>query len=121
MKLARLVILSAGAALLFGCSANPVKMMQSNEAVRTQVMTAIAGDSTMVGSMTDALLNAGPAREILLDKVMGSGEAMQAVMGKIARDPAAVDGIVGLAVQDSAMKAHLMTLLKGIQMGSGAK
>jgi len=59
-------------------------------------------------------------RSLLLDKLMSNGEATQAMMANMARNSTMVDGILGLAVQDSVMKSHVMTLLKGMQM-AGAK
>ena len=59
-------------------------------------------------------------REKILHTVFG-GDAMQSLMAKIARDPTAVDGIIGLAVQESTMKEHVLTLLKGMQIGEGRR
>lgn len=118
----RLEILAAiGVALLVGCAGDPAGMMKTNENVRGNVLGAIATDSVLVSRMVDTLLDNDQARAILIDKVTTDGEAMQALMAKIAREPTAVDGIIGLAVQESTMKAHVLTLLKGIQIGQGQK
>jgi len=51
---------------------------------------------------------------------MGMGEARQALLVDVARDRVLLDGVIQFAVQDTAMRGHILTLFKGMQM-AGAK
>ena len=56
----------------------------------------------------------------MFERVLGSGEARQALLVSVARDPMLLDGVIQFAVQDSAMRTHMLTLFKGMQM-AGAR
>jgi hypothetical protein len=107
--------------ILSSCGGDPTITMRTNPEARARIMGAIASDSALVGRMADTLLHEDRARDILVEKVATNGEAMQALMAKLARDPVAVDGIIGFAVQESTMKQHVLTLLKGIEIGGGRR
>jgi hypothetical protein len=103
---------------MFGCGGDVVKTVTSDAALEARVMGAITADPAMTGRMVDQLLASEPARAVLLEKLMANGDAVQTVMTQFAKDETRIDGILSLAVQDSSMKAHVMTLLKGMQMGA---
>jgi hypothetical protein len=105
---------------LSSCASDPGMLVKTNEEARGKIMAAIASDSALVARMADTLLQEGGAREVMIDKMAANGEAMQILMAKLARDPTAIDGIIGLAVPESTMKEHVLTLLKGIEIGHGA-
>lgn len=116
------VLVAALAVTALGCGGrDPLESIRAGGDARAQTLGAIVADSALTAAVTDTLLDDPRSREILVDRVVNDGEAMQSLMAKIARNPAAVDGIVGLAVQESTMKAHVLTLLRGIQIGEGAQ
>ena len=54
---------------------------------------------------------------LAIDHLMANPGAVQDVMGLMAQDRTRVEGILNLAVQDAEMRDHLMTLLKGMELG----
>jgi len=120
----RRVLFSAvalGCGVLLGCSGDIGQMMASNPEMQARVSDAIVHNSQLAGPMIDKLLASDSSRTWVMDRVMANGPAMQSLMMNIATDPNMIDGVLGLAVQDSSMRSHVMTLLKGIQMAEGAK
>ena len=105
---------------VIGCAGDVAQMITSNAQMRDQVMAAISSHSDLAGAMVDKLLASDSTRTMIMSKLMGNSSAMQSMLMGIARDPTMVDGVLNLAVQDSTMKGHVMTLLKGMQM-AGAK
>lgn len=120
MKLSFGVPMIALGLALASCSSDPGALVRRSESARGKVIGAIAADSAIAGRMLDTLLLDDRNRALLVDKVATHGEAMQTMMARIARDPAAIDGIIGFAVQESTMKAHLFTLMRGIAIGEGS-
>ena len=116
----RIGLVLALAALAAGCAVDVPHMMKSDPTVQSQVMVAIAADSALAAHMTDQLLGDQTTREALERSMMSNGDAAREVMVMVAQDQSRLDAVLGLAVQDSAMKAHVLTLLKGMQM-AGAK
>lgn len=102
---------------LFGCGGDVVTRLLSDASTRTAVMEKVAANPEFAGQMMDRLLGGEATRTVVIQKMMANGDAMQAMMMGMAKDPNAVDGVIGLAVQDSAMRAHVMTLMKGMRMG----
>ena len=115
-----LILLVSGVLGTAGCGGDVVQQMMSNAEVKTKVMDAVTTDPTLAGEMVDKLIGSEASRGLVLDKVMGNGEMTQAIMARIAKDQTMVDGVLNMAVQDSMMRAHVMTLFKGMQMGRGA-
>jgi hypothetical protein len=120
MKRGVMLVGALGLIAVFGCAGDVAKMITSNAEMRDQVMTTISSHSDLAGAMVDKLLASDSTRTMILSKLMGNSSAMQSMMMGISRDPTMVDGVLNLAVQDSSMKSHVMTLLKGMQM-AGAK
>jgi hypothetical protein len=117
----RLLLLAAGALCLTmtsGCG-DPVDRLLASDAQRTRLWDTVAGSPDLSGQVVDRLLSADSTRAALLDRVMGSGGARQAVLMRVATDRNLMEGTVLFAVQDTAMRAHLMTLFRGMEMGSG--
>lgn len=102
---------------LMGCGGDVVKTMSADPGLQSRIMNAITADPVMAGEMANQLLNNEPARKIVIEKLTANGDAMQAVMLEIAKDESRIDGVINLAVQDSAMRTHVMTLFKGMQIG----
>jgi hypothetical protein len=116
----KLVAMMALALLGAGCAMDVPRMMKADANVQSQVMSAIGADSTLAGRMVDQLLGGESTRKMLLDQVMANGDAAQGLMMMVAQDETRLDAVLGLAMQDSSTKAHVMTLLKGMQM-AGAR
>ena len=108
-----------GAALCLlaaSCAMDVPHMMKTDANLQDQVMATIVADSALAGKMAAQLLTVGPTRDSMLDQVMSNGDAAQQVMMMVAKDRTRLDAVLGLAVQDSTMKQHVLTLLKGMQM-----
>jgi hypothetical protein len=113
------VVLAGCAALAAGCAEDVSKQVVSDPATQTKVIEAIAGNPELAGLVLDRLL-AGDTRAQVIEKAMGNGPAVQGILQKVATDQTMVDGVLGIAVQDSAMRGHVLAILKGMQM-AGAK
>jgi hypothetical protein len=92
------------------------KQIMASPEAQAQVMDLIGGNADLAAQMAEKLLGSEATRSMVMDKVAGNGEVMQGLMARMARDQSAVDGMIGLAVQDSAMREHVLTLFKGMQM-----
>ncbi len=113
------LVIALCASLSAGCG-DKVKQMLSASDTQAQVMESIAADSVLAGRMMDQLLGNESGRAFVVGRVLNDGAAAQDVMLRIAKNTTMIDGVLNLAVQDAAMKDHVLTLLKGMQMG-GAK
>src|SRR5262245_2295016 len=97
------------------CAVDVPRLMKSDLALQGRLMTTIAKDSTMTSRMVDALLE-GDLSEAVVNRVLENGAAAQQVMTTMANDRTRLQGILSLAVQDSSMRDHVLTLLKGMEM-----
>ena len=111
-------IAAVAGALVAGCAGDISKRLVSDVAFQTSVMDAIGGNPELARSMMDRLL-AGEARSLAVDRVLANGAVVQGLMARIAQDQTMLDGVINLAVQDSAMRAHVLALFKGMQMVGG--
>jgi len=109
---------AAGAALVSGCGMNMAGQLSSNEQFRTQVFDAIVANRSLANGMVDKLMASDTTRIAIVDKMLANDEVAKQVIVRIATNPDAMDLVMGAAVQDSAMRAHVMTLFKGMQMAS---
>jgi hypothetical protein len=116
--IALLLAAMATATLAAGCG-SPVDQVVKSEELRVQLMEKITGDPTMAVDVVQRLLGSEESQGIVLDQVMNHSDALQALMGRMAKDQTMVDGILNVAVQDSAMRTHVMTLFRGMQMAGG--
>ena len=101
-----------------GCG-DPINVMLANGEHRNQLLDRIASRPDVATDVVNRLLAADSTRTLLLDRVMADGEARQALLTRVAKDRTLMDGAINFAVQDSSMRDHLMTLVKGIEMGGG--
>jgi hypothetical protein len=108
-------IAALGGALVVGCAGDVSKRLVSDAAFQSSVMEAIAANPDLAGTMLDRLL-AGETRALVMERVLANGGAVQGLMTRVAQDQTILDGVINLAVQDSAMRAHVLTLFKGMQM-----
>ena len=113
------LLAAAGLCLLAipGCG-DPVDRLIADEAQRTRLWETVAASPELQGQIVDRLLGADSTRSALVDRMMGSGGARQAVLMRVATDRSMMEATVHFAVQDTAMRGHLMTLFRGMEMGA---
>jgi hypothetical protein len=122
MKHSRLAILAVAALVVVaGCSADVATQLTSNEQVRTQVFDAIAANPQLSGALVDKLMSADSTRIGTVDKMLANDEVAKQVIVRVAMSKDAMDLVIGAAVRDSAMRVHVITLLKGVEMASKQK
>ena len=102
-----------------GCG-DAVHRMLADPASRSKLFQAIAADSSLTREASDRLLAEDPSRALVFERLLAIGEARQALLVEVARDRMMLDGVIQFAVQDTAMRGHILTLFKGMQM-AGAK
>jgi hypothetical protein len=105
-------------AVAAGCSGDVGTMIKSNAELWDKVMVAFAGNGELAGQMTDRLLATDSTRAIVIDRLFGNGSATVAMLTRVATDRTKIEAVLKLAVQDSAMKTHVLTLLRGMEMGA---
>ena len=111
----------AAAALLAACSADVPKQVAGNAQVREQVMGVIAADGTMAEEMTKRLMASDSLRGRVIETMLADENGAKYVIARIGRNPEAVDYVLQAAASDSAGRAHLMTLFKGMQIAMQSK
>lgn len=102
-----------------GCG-DPVHRMLADPASRSKLFEAIGADSTLTREVADRLLSEEASRSRVFERLLAMGEARQALLVDVARDRMLLDGVIQFAVQDTAMRGHILTLFKGMQM-AGAR
>lgn len=112
--------IAAAAIALAGCGGDVAQQLTSNSEFRNQALGAIAGNGELAGAMVDSLLAGESGRTVLVDRVLANGVVVQDMIGRMAKDQTSVDAMINLAVQDTAMRAHVLAMFKGMQM-VGAK
>jgi hypothetical protein len=104
--------------VMAGCG-DPISRMLGTDSTRALLLDRIASRADVATDVVNRLLAADSTRALLLDRVMADGETRQAVLTLVAKDRTLMDGAINFAVQDSSMRDHLMTLVKGMEMGGG--
>ncbi len=104
---------------MLGCG-DAVHRMLADPATRSKLFEAIGADSLLTREAADRLLGEDASRSLVFERLLGMGEARQALLVDVARDRMLLDGVIQFAVQDTAMRGHILTLFKGMQM-AGAK
>jgi hypothetical protein len=95
--------------------------IKTNPQVRERAMNAIASDGELAVEMTRTLLANDSLRVRVVETVLREDKSAQYILARIGHEPDAVDLVLQAAAADSAGRAHLMTLLKGMQIGMGKK
>ena len=108
----------AWAITITGCG-SPVDRLLDSDDQRSQLWTRVAARPELSQELVDRLLSADSTRAALIDRMLASGGARQAVLTRVAQDRALMEGAIHFAVQDSSMRDHVMTLFRGMEMGSG--
>lgn len=104
--------------LIAGCG-DPIDRMLAADEQREHLLGRIVARTDVAAEVVNRLLAADSTRGLLLDQVMADGEARQAMLTLVAKDRTLMDGAINFAVQDSSMRDHVMTLVKGMEMGGG--
>ncbi len=110
------IVLGLAVALAAGCAGDVSRLVMANAAQRDRAMTYIAASRGTASEMMDHLLGSDTARAVVVDKVLGNAEASHSVMLAIASEPSLIEGVLNQAMQDSAMRYHVRTLFKGMQI-----
>jgi hypothetical protein len=116
----RLLLIAAGTLCLSmasGCG-DPVDLLLASDAQRTRLWDTVAGSPDLSRQVVDRLLATDSTRAALLDRVLETGVARQATLARVATDRSLMEGVIHFAVQDTSMRVHLMTLFRGMEMGS---
>jgi hypothetical protein len=90
--------------------------MVNNADSRAKLADALVANPGATAVVVDRLVSSDTTRSIVIDRVLANGEARQELMLKAARDRTMLEGMLNVAVQDTAMRAHVMTLVRGMQM-----
>ena len=106
--------------LALGCAGDVGKQVMGSPELQGRIMDMIAANPATAGAMTDRLLASDSTRTELIARLVANAGGAQGVMAAVAKDPTLLDGALNLAMQDAAMKQHVLTLFKGMQM-AGAK
>jgi hypothetical protein len=116
------IVLAALACVLAlaGCAREPGQAVMSDPALMGKVMDMIAADSTTAAGMAERLVGNEQARTAMVQQLVSSAGGAQLVMETVGRDQTLIDGALNQAMQDPAMRAHVITLFKGMQM-AGAR
>jgi hypothetical protein len=101
-----------------GCGVDVVKQLQSNEQMRGQVMDAIVANKDLTAQLLTKLVARDSTRIGFVDGMLHDPEVAKQIIVRVGTNPDALDMVLGVAAQDSAMRVHLMTLVKGMEMGA---
>lgn len=119
MKRSRTILmLAAAAAIAAGCNGDIGKQIASNEVMRTQVFDALATNPQLAMQAIDRVVQPDTLRQQVVAHLLANDEVAKLVLVRIGTNPEALDMVVGIAAKDSAMRGHLVTLVKGIEMAS---
>ncbi len=106
---------------LAGCSTNLAQQVVSNEAMRTQVLDALATHKDLALKTVDRLMQTDSLRTSVIDEMLKNEEGAKQVLVRVGTNPQALDMVMGIAVRDTAMREHVLTLMKGVQMALDAE
>ncbi len=122
MKTRNVMLAVALAAIgLAGCSTNLAQQVVSNEAMRTQVLDALATHKDLALKTVDRLMQTDSLRTAVIDEMLKNEEGAKQVLVRVGTNPQALDLVMGIAVRDTAMREHVLTLMKGVQMALDAQ
>ena len=104
--------------LAAGCSGDIAKQILSNEQLRGQVMDVIAQHKDVAFQAVDRIVASDSLRSSVVDHLLQNQEVAKQVLVRIGTNPGAFDMVMQIALRDTAMRGHVLTLVKGIQMAS---
>lgn len=107
---------------LVGCgNADVAGQIATNQQMRDQVMGAIAANPDLAVVMQQKLVANDSLRTKVVDALLQDSNSSQYVLYRIATNQDAVDIVLRAAVADSAMRQHVLTVMKGVEMAQTAK
>lgn len=106
----------ACALALSGCARDIGKAVMADTALQGRIMDMIAANPTTAAAMADRLVGVDSTRTIVIQRLVGSAGGAQQVMDVVAKDQTLMDGALNQAMKDPAMRNHVITLFKGMQM-----
>ncbi len=121
-KQGRIVLVAACAAFVTaGCAMDVAQQLTSNEQVRTKVMDAIVANKDLTSQLVTKLTGTDSTRVRFVDELLKNEEVAKQVIVRVATNPQALDMVLQAAVQDSAMRQHVLTLMKGVERAAAKK
>jgi len=123
MKPRNLILLSAAAAAfgLAGCGGDVAGQVVANEQLRAQVFDALASHKDLALKAVDRFMTNDTLRVAVVDEMLHNESGAKQVLVRIGTNPQALDLVMSVAVRDSAMRGHLLTLMKGVEMATQKK
>ena len=106
------------ALLGLGCAGDVAQQVMGDPAMQGKIMDMISANPETAGGMADRLLGADSTRAMVIEKLVSSAGGAQAVMEVVAKNQTLIDGAINIAVRDPAMREHVLTLVKGINMAT---
>jgi hypothetical protein len=99
--------------LLAGCGP---EAMVKNAASRDKLLAAIMANPEAAQAVAQRMVASDSTRSMIIDQILANGEARQELLLRAARERTMVEGMLNVAVQDTAMRTHVMALVRGMQM-----
>lgn len=109
------VVLAAGGCMGGG---DVAQQLGSNEQFRGQVMDAITHHTPLATQVVDRIFTSDSLCLPMVDHILANDEVAKVVVVRIGTNPAALDMVLGVAARDSAMREHVITLVKGMEMAA---
>jgi hypothetical protein len=106
---------------LSGCGGNISQQIVTNEHFRSQVFDVIVAHKDLALKAVDRFMAVDSVRAAVVDHMLLNEEGAKQVLIRIGTNPQALDLAMGVAVRDSAMRQHVLTLMKGVEMMTQAK
>jgi hypothetical protein len=113
-------LIVVGVLSLAGCGGDVANEVRTNVQVRDRVMAVFASDGALAEAMTKRLLAEDSLRVRVVETMLRDSPSAAHVLSRIGHNPEAVDLVLQAALADSANRAHVITLMKGLQMGMNA-
>ena len=106
-------------ALAVGCSGDVAGQLTTNAELKDRVLSTIAANPTLAAEMFERVMAVDSTRSRLLEGMLQNDIFAQHLLTRVATTPGAVDAVIGMAAQDSAMREHVVTLVKGMSRAGG--
>jgi hypothetical protein len=112
------LVVAVSVSLGLGCAGDVARQVMGDPALQGRIMDMISANPEAAGGMVDRMLGTDSTRAVMIEKLVSSAGGAQAVMEVVGRNQTLIDGAINVAVQDPAMREHVMTLIKGINMAA---
>jgi hypothetical protein len=112
------LVVAVSVSLGLGCAGDVAQQVMGDPGLQGKIMDMISANPEAAGGMVDRMLGTDSTRAVMIEKLVSSAGGAQAVMEAVGRNQTLIDGAINVAVQDPAMREHVMTLIKGINMAA---